>query len=371
LSFRICFVAPTAYPVLAGSRDIKFVGGAEVQQVFLAQELARRGHIVSMISMDHGQREGDSIKGVRLFKMYAPDAGLPVLRFIHPRWTSIWRAMKRANAEIYYQRAAGAATGFVVSFAAVHRRYSVYAAAHDLEFDPTVPQVRYSRDKYLFRYGARNADRLVVQSDRQVMACRETFGRESTCIKSCYGYEGESGMQQGRILWVGNVKPIKRPELFLDLAEKLPQFRFRLVGGPAAGAAHFEVLRRRAETLGNVEMVGFIPYSDVEQHFDGASILINTSDGEGFPNTFMQAWSRGIPTVSFFDSGAKYQGAEVGEVVPDVESMARVVKTIKVDAGVWLEKSATSAAYFRQHHTVTKVVDDYERLFDSLSTVPR
>jgi glycosyltransferase involved in cell wall biosynthesis len=324
-----------------------------------------------MITWDHGQREGDRVKGVKLIKMHQPEAGLPILRFVHPRLTSLWRAMHRADADIYYQRAAGATTGFVVRFAAAHGRHSVYAAAHDLEFDPAVPQIRYARDKYIFRYGIRNADKVVVQSDRQAHACLQTFGRDATRINSCYGFQGEPGLPDGHILWVGNVKPIKRPELFLELARRLPQFRFRLVGGAAAGAAHFEALRKRAEALGNVDMVGFVPYADVESHFDGASLLVNTSEGEGFPNTFMQAWSRGVPTVSFFDSGAKHKDVDVGIVVPDLESMVRAAVDLKVNTGSWLKRSAASAAYFGQHHTVSKVVDEYERVIDGLRSSSR
>ena len=82
---RVCFLAPTTWPMMSGSREIPVIGGAELQQSVIAPELARRGFDVSMISMDFGQEEGGYLKGVRLLKMHKPNAGVPVLRFLHPR----------------------------------------------------------------------------------------------------------------------------------------------------------------------------------------------------------------------------------------------------------------------------------------------
>ncbi|HEX5129972.1 MAG TPA: hypothetical protein VFV90_09505, partial [Usitatibacter sp.] len=40
---RVCFLAPTTWPLISGSRDIPIIGGAELQQSVIAPELARRG----------------------------------------------------------------------------------------------------------------------------------------------------------------------------------------------------------------------------------------------------------------------------------------------------------------------------------------
>jgi len=366
---RICFVAPFGYPVLAGDASVPVAGGAEVQQSFIARELARRGHDVSMISMDFGQAEGELVHGVRLIKMHAPDAGLPVLRFVHPRLTSLWAALARADADIYYQRSSGALTAFVAAFAQRHGRRMVFAGAADLDFDSRLPMVRHARDKWLYRWGVARVDQIVAQSERQAALCRTLLGREAVCINSCYGHAGQPARQEGVVLWVGSVKPIKRPELFLDLAQRLPQWRFRLVGG-TPGAAQFEALRSRAADIGNLELTGFVPHAKVEAFFDGAAVLVSTSAHEGFPNTFLQAWSRGMPSVSFFDVGARQGGAPVGTVVPDLDSMADAVQRLKTDAALWHREGERAADYVRLHHGVGGVVDAYENVFHRLMAQP-
>ena len=362
------------YPVLAGDRGLKFVGGAEVQQCLIATRLAERGYPVSMISMDYGQREGDLIRGVRQLTMHAPDAGMPVLRYLHPRLTSLWRAMRRADADVYYQRAGGATTGFVAAFTRRHGRVSVFAGAHDADFEPGAALIRYARDRVVYRWGLRHVDRVVVQTERQMQLCRQHHGRSAVRIDSCYAHKGRPASHDGTVLWVANLKRHKRPHLFLDVAAALPQYRFRLVGGPASGAAeadYVEAVQRRAAQLPNVEATGFVPVAEIEAQFDGAALFVNTSVGEGFPNTFLQAWSRGMPTVSFFDPQVECEGAAVGIVVEDVEAMQREVRALMSDHARWLAAGDRASRAFGNRYSADRTVDAYERLFESTLAEPR
>lgn len=367
----VCFVAPNAYPVLAADRQMRFVGGAEVQQALLATELAARGWRVSMISMDFGQREGDVLRGVRLLKTCRPGAGVPVLRFVHPRLTGMWSAMRRAGADVYYQRAGGMLTGVVAAFAQRHRRASVFAAAHDQDFDPALPLIHHARDKAIFRWGVRRSTRVIVQSERQRAGCRSLFGREAVRIDSAYAHTGRRAAHDGVVLWVANLKRHKRPHLFVELAARLPALRFCLVGGPVDNADERAYCRRVAEqaaAVPNLELTGHLPLPDVEARFDSASVFVNTSVGEGFPNTFLQAWSRQIPTVSFFDPERHIDGQPVGVVVPDIEAMASSVHRLMTDRAGWAESGERCRRAFEASHSVPRVVDEFERVLEAAAT---
>jgi hypothetical protein len=93
----VCFVGLSNLAVLAPEIDSSGAAGEPVQHTLLATALARRGHRVSMVVADNGQLDGAIWDGVQTFKAYARNAGLPILRFLHPRWTGLNAALGRAD----------------------------------------------------------------------------------------------------------------------------------------------------------------------------------------------------------------------------------------------------------------------------------
>lgn len=364
---HLCFVAPHAWPVLARDASLRMVGGAEVQQCILARLLVRQGWRVSMISLDFGQPQRAEIDGVEVFRTYGAKRGLPILRFIHPRLTSTWRALREAGADVYYVRSASMLAAVVDEFCRRHGRRSIYAGASDADFDPASRQIRLARDRWLYRRGLARVDRVVVQNRVQLEACRAHYGRNAVLIPSCYELPADSRPATGdRVLWVGTVHEGKRPELLLEIARRLPHRRFVLVGGEPYGetlrrSGYFEAIRSRAAALANVEMTGFLPLAEAERRFDTARVLVNTSVYEGMPNTFLQAWARGIPTVATVDSGAP-----VTTVFQDPDSAVREIEQLFLDEHHRQASSRRSREHFERNHSSAAVMAKYLRLLEEL-----
>ena len=370
---HVCFVAPLAWPVLARDARIQLVGGAELQQSILARALVRAGYRVSMICMDFGQPQDALIDGIRVRKSHRPNAGLPGLRFLWPRLSAMWRAMRAVDADVYYQRCSDMLTAVVAEFCRRHGKRSVFASASDLDFVPGSQPIRYRRDRWLFERGLKRVDRIVVQSVAQERACRANYGRDAVRIPSCYEPPaGRGATAQGdAVLWVASLRALdyKRPELFLELARRLPRRRFVMIGG-AGGAdskAAYERTRRAAMSLRNVEFTGFLPLERVEAYFDRARVLVNTSSYEGMPNTFLQAWARGVPSVAFFDAGARLDGEPVYPLVADIEAAAAEIERLFADQAHWQRVSARCREHFQRTHSTPTVLARYEALLHELA----
>lgn len=369
VALRICFLSLDAYTTLTGAPEAS-AGGAEVQQSIIARYLVRRGYQVSFVVWDHGQGEGTAVDGITVYKAYRVEAGLPYLRFFHPRWTGIWSALQRAEADIYYQRCAGMETGLLAAFCRRQHRKFVFAAGSETDFDLKQAIIPSWRDRLLYVYGLRRADAIVTQTETQRRLLRQNFGLQARLIPNCWTEEPsapEKPDKQSFVLWVGTLRYIKRPDLFLDLAESLPEVRFVMVGGPAKGEGTlYEQIVQRAQGIANLTFAGFIPFPEVGQYFDHAALVSNTSPKEGFPNTFLQAWCRGIPVVSFYDPDGVIRRQQLGFVATSPDTMRHGVLALLQDAGLYEQIQQNALRYFNDNHRIERLGLRYEALFNGL-----
>ena len=323
-----------------------------------------------MVCLDYGQENNCVIDGVRVIKAHKPDEGIPVLRFIHPRATSLWSAMKKARADIYYQRCAGMYTGLVALFCKTHKKKMIYSIAHDTDLMPGKELLKYQRDKITYRWGLKQADVIIAQTPEQQRLCRENLGRDSLYIKSCYEPPRDSPQKKKTdVLWVSTIRPFKQPEFFIQLARKLPEYRFMMVGGPASSKIddpYFMQISELAKSLPNLVFVGFVPYAEIDKYFDQASLFVNTSKSEGFPNTFLQSWARGIPSVSFFDMHAEYDGKKIGVVVDNLDEMTFRIQYLLKNEIELHNIGELGKKYTKENHSPQKITSVYEHIFRSL-----
>lgn len=339
------------------------IGGAELQQTLLAKALARRGFQVSMVVGDYGQQDGAVWSGVQTYKASRPLEGVPVLRFVHPRWTKLVAALRRAAADVYYLSPAGVQVGQVALWAGRNGRRMVLRVASDADCDPARLLISFWRDRKLYEYGLRRADVILAQSVNQQELLRRNYGLNSSVVSSLVDIPDSvlpSNERDISVLWVSNIQQLKRPEMFLELAQRLPNFSASMVGGAQPKTRHlFQRVRIAASRVSNVTFHGPLPYRATQRLFDRARVFVNTSEIEGFPNTFLQAWARGIPVVSFFDPDDVIQREGLGHTVASLEEMAAAVHRLAADPQVWGEASERCRAYMTRHYDEDQTVTPY------------
>lgn len=369
---KICIVAHFAYGALAGGYTGQ-AGGVERQTSLLARWLAARGHQVSLVTWDDGQSQDTVVGGVRAIKMCREEDGIPILRFVWPRWTSLNAALRRADADLYYHNCAEYATGQVALWCKRNGRKFVFSSACDAECVGSLPELPRLREQVLYRYGLRAADGLIVQTARQRSALLEGFGLDSTILPMpCPGPETESVMPSlpdgatRRVAWVGRISPQKRLELLLDVAERLPDVMFDVAGEPDRDDEYSRSVLKRASTLVNVMMHGRVPRAKMAEFYRQAAVLCCTSRFEGFPNTFLEAWSCGLPLITTFDPDSTVVKQGLGAYGTDAETLCGGIRRFLDSPVEWKAASQRAREYYLENHAVEPSMLRFEQFFGNV-----
>jgi glycosyltransferase involved in cell wall biosynthesis len=361
---KICFLGYENLPVLAPEYNRHGIGGEQVQHTLLAKALARRGHEVSMVVYDYGQADGACWDGVVTYKAFRAQAGIPLLRYLHPRWTGLWSALHRADADLYYASCAGMHLGLLALFCKRARRKFVFRVAHDTDCEPDSLLIRYWRDRKFYEYGLRHAQGILAQSRKQQRAMFDNYGLHSEVAEMLVDPPEPETERDIDVLWVNNLRQFKRPDLFLALAAKLPGLKFHMVGGPQPRAGDlYRTIMRQAAALPNLVFHGPVPYHDVGHRYGRARLFVNTSDTEGFPNSYLQAWVRGTPVVAFFDPDSVIRREQLGAAVSSPDQMANAITALLNDQSAWLTASKRCTAYVTNTYGEDRILAPYLELF--------
>jgi hypothetical protein len=362
---KICFVGLDNLPVLAPEYRQHTIGGESVQQTLLGRALARRGHDVSMVVTDYGQREAAEWESIRVFKAYRPEAGFPVLRFVHPRWTGMWSALERADADVYYASCAGMHVGLVALFCRRHRKRFVFRTASDTDCDPSRLLVGFARDRWLYAYGLRRAHAILVQSATQAGALARNYGLAGRVAGMLVEHAPADGTRDIDLLWVANIRQVKRPDRILELAGRLPEAKIHMVGGSLPGEeALFHEVSLRAKSIPNVSFHGRLPYWDACELYGRAKLLVNTSDAEGFPNSYLQAWIRGVPVVTLIDPDGVIEREGLGIAASSAAEIHYAIGGLLHNPVALRAAAARCRAFMAREYAEDKVLAPYLDTFE-------
>jgi glycosyltransferase involved in cell wall biosynthesis len=206
------------------------------------------------------------------------------------------------------------------------------------------------------QHGVRRMRWCLTQNVVQAQRLEQSFGRESARMVSGHDLPPDDARrEEPLVLWVGNPGMNKRPELFVDVARRCAGVRCVMIGD-----------RDHAQRDGlpdlpdNLEHRGRLPFDETLRWFDRAALFVNTSVDEGFPNTFVQAWLRGVPVLTLgVDPDGVIARHGLGEVCADPEALAARVRALLADDEARARLGRNAREYAARHHTVARMADRF------------
>lgn len=168
---------------------------------------------------------------------------------------------------------------------------------------PGLWEMYYWPAKVFYRDRVSRVDRLLAVSDFTRQFVREKWRRESTTLYPPCPIDLYSNLRvskQDLVVTVGRMVPEKRLELFLEMARKLPDIEFAIVGSIATDMrSYYDWLRAAAPN--NVSFV-VAPLRKVSELLGKAKVYIHCAQNEHFGITIVEAMAAGcVPVVN--DSG--------------------------------------------------------------------
>lgn len=343
-------------------------GGAELQMTILAQELARRGLRVAHVVYPVADPRELERPAPTLVERAPPQGGRRLGTLAETR--AIWQSLRRADASVYIIRGSGGYLGAARGFCRAHRRALVFSSSNDLDFDFE----RADRPAHILRLnrmGIAGASRLVVQTRQQgELARRAISGVEPVLIPSFAQPAARTTAKPEYFLWVNRLVDYKLPERYLELAEALPDVRFRMIAiETGEGTTELvERVRAGAQRLPNLELLPPRRREQLLEEIGRSVAVVTTSRVEGMPNTFLEAWARGVPVLSLsVDPDARIVQHEIGFVAGG--SMERLVEATAAfwkDPGRREEIGKRARRFVGEAHSPTAVGARWETLLREL-----
>ena len=308
------------------------------------------------------RRAGDGYKP-QGYTLHLVNAKRMVAGTLLPDLPSLLSVLKRLQPDVIYQRVACAYTGAAAWYAKSQRRRMVWHVSSDRDLTP-VPWKLSLRtpleqiSKRMVTYGARHAEKVIVQNAAQVDLLKRLHGRGDGLHIPNFHDVPEAFAPKSRerltVCWVGNIKALKQPEIFLRLARDLStrsNVEFVMVGMPQMAEREWQKVEADIRAVPNLKFLGQIPNTAVNELLTRAHLLVNTSTVEGFPNTFIQSWLREVPTLSLnVNPDGLLDGVRCGAYAQgSYENLRKSLEQLLDDTSLREAMGQRAGAYARDH----------------------
>lgn len=346
---KIAFLNDMIYDyAFAGDRATWATGGAERQQWLLARAMASAGWAVTV--------------GVRRAQLRSKPAQRDGVTFVDIGDRHIVRAWRRffleERPDWWFWQCASHLFGVGVALAQMAGVRTIFGAGVDR--DVRVREALYPRARWwpVYHLGLSRTDRIVLQHAGQLATLPSQWQGKAHVVPNIINDVYRTvplAQRRPTVAWVAALRTAKRPDRLVEIARLLPEMKFVVCGSPTTYMTPPGYSERAIEMFRatpNIEYRGQVSPAEAVQLAGESLLLLSTSQEEGFPQTFLEAWSLGTPVVTLgIDPGGVIRGVPLGAVCEDVAGAAAAIDHLTRQPVAWQEVSDAARRYVARAHS--------------------
>jgi len=351
------------------------IGGAEIQSANLIKHFLKKGN--EIIYLCYGAKNNikpeNFKKNFNVYRIKKPYMGIKTFEYINRR--HIHRILDNERPDIIYQRG----DFHFVDIISVYGKKNEIPVITGISMERHVNPGNIELNKMLLftlvnrilkkRY-YQYSTKIISQTKEQKRKLKNNYGYESKIISNGHPIPKGPFIKEDipKIIWVANIKPIKQPEIFIDLARKYDdkKLKFIMIGKFEKGK-YQDKIKDLMKDIPNLIYMGELPIEETNKQISSSHILVNTSISEGFSNTFIQAWMRETPVLSMnCDPGEVISKNHIGFIVPNKKILNEKLKYIinNLEEVAIMGKRARIVSI--KNFSIEKVGDQYLELFQRI-----
>jgi glycosyltransferase involved in cell wall biosynthesis len=271
--------------------------GTEIATYFMAEQLARRGHTVHVITSSSGDLAGEMVeKGFHIHRIPLNKTRiLGILLF----WYAIIATVRKIGPDLVHAQSLASGIPALLSKKLLKIPYVVWGQGSDVYFPKGFLII--TPEKII-----RNADAAIALTGDMKRAMQDICQRDIAVVPNGISIvdqlDTNDATAHGKhILYVGRLEPVKGVRYLISAMKRvhdtIPDARLIIIG-EGTERAMLEALSARLGLQTCVQFGGEVPHEKVLSFMQQADVFVLPSLSEGFPMVIVEALACGLPVVA-------------------------------------------------------------------------
>lgn len=320
---KILFWTKWVDDIFLGTKPPDGIGGAEVQLAYWANALAEFGCEVYTFGW-RLNLAGKKLFGVNF--LYVP--WVRGLSFLLNRIRRVH--FRKLKPDVVIVRSAGE-LGEVMKLTTNTATRVVYMFSSDKNVEPKTDDSNQQWQKML-----KKVDIILAQNEFQLSKATQNMGLKNITLQPnvfnpIFFPLADSDDRTVDFIWVGNLKTIKRPEWMLKLARFMPNKSFVMLGAIQENKYKERAFQDELKSIPNLDYKGYVSLNESVKWMSKSRFLVNTSQYEGIPNTFLQADALGCGILATVNPNKHLDGRINSAFVTSLDELLEKAEELKTN----------------------------------------